>query len=133
EAHHNLAEGRPVKASSVLTRDGQTYRAEFAVDGDQNTRWSSEFCDPQWLAVDLGETQTVSRVELAWEAAFAKCYEIQVSSDGENWKSVYTIEKGAGETETIRFTPTPARWVRIYGLQRGTPFGYSLWEFGVNH
>jgi beta-galactosidase len=132
-ARRNLAEGRPVKASSVLVKDGQTYRAEFAVDGKLDTRWSSEFGDPQWLAVDLGETQTVSRVELVWETAFAKSYALQVSMDGENWKDVYTTDKSAGNTETLRFAPAPARWVRLYGTKRATPFGDSLWEFGIYH
>lgn len=131
EARRNLAEGRPVKASSVLSLDGQTYRAEFAVDGKPNTRWSSEFRDPQWLAVDLGATQTISRVELVWEAAFGKAYSIDVSLDGENWKTVHATAQGAGRTETIRFAPTQARWVRVHGTQRGTPFGYSLWELRV--
>ncbi len=40
EARRNPAEGRCVQSSSVLTRDGQTYRAEFAVDGRADTRWS---------------------------------------------------------------------------------------------
>jgi hypothetical protein len=133
EVRRNLAEGRPVKASSVLTKDGQTYRAEFAVDGKGDTRWSSEFRDPQWFAVDLGATQTISRVELQWEGAFGKTYSIQVSPDGENWKTVHATTKGAGKSEVIRFAPTQARWVRIHGTQRGTPFGYSLWDVRVYH
>ncbi|MBI5817645.1 MAG: discoidin domain-containing protein [Verrucomicrobia bacterium] len=133
EARRNLAEGRPVKALSVLTRDGQTYRAEFAVDGKADTRWSSEFSDPQWLTVDLGAMQKISRVELQWEGAFAKTYAIQVSPDGENWKTVCTTNKGVGKTEVISFAPTQARWVRIHGTQRGTRFGYSLWEVRVYH
>lgn len=131
EARRNLAEGRPVKASSVLSLDGYTYRAEFAVDGKPDTRWSSEFRDPQWLAVDLGASYTISRVELVWETAFGKAYSIEVSLDGENWKTIHTTTRGAGKSETIRFAPTQARWVRIYGTQRGTPFGYSLWDFRV--
>jgi hypothetical protein len=133
EARRNLAEGRPVKASSVLTKDGQTYRAEFAVDGKGDTRWSSEFRDPQWLAVDLGSMQTISRVELQWEGAFGKAYSIQVSADGENWRTVHATTKGAGKSEVIRFAPTQARWVRIHGTQRGTPYGYSLWDVRVYH
>jgi len=131
EARRNLAEGRPVKASSVLSLDAQSYRAEFAVDGKPDTRWSSQFADPQWIAVDLGATYVISRLELVWEAAFGKAYSIEVSLDGENWKTVYTTAKGAGKTETIRFAPTEARWVRLHGSQRGTPFGYSLWELRV--
>jgi beta-galactosidase len=133
EARRNLAENRPVKASSVLTKDGQTYRAEFAVDGRRDTRWSSEFSDPQWLAVDLGEPQTISRVELLWEAAFARAYAIQVSMDGETWKDVYTTNKGVGKAETLRFAPTPARWVRLHATKRATEFGCSLFEFAVHH
>jgi hypothetical protein len=133
EARRNLAGGRPVKASSVLTNNGQTYRAEFAVDGKRDTRWSSEFSEPQWLAVDLGETQTISRVELLWEAAFAKSYTIQVSWDGETWKDVYSTNKGAGKTETIRFAPAPARWVRLCATQRDTQYGCSLFEIAVYH
>jgi hypothetical protein len=132
EARRNLATGRPVKASSVLTLNGQTYRAEFAVDGKSDTRWASEFNkDPQWLAVDLGEMFTISRVEIQWEGAFAKNYSIQVSPDGQTWKTVAGTNKGAGKTETFRFEPTPARWVRVFGKERGTKFGYSLWEIGV--
>ncbi|MCC6355917.1 MAG: hypothetical protein IT577_18675, partial [Verrucomicrobiae bacterium] len=37
----------------------------------------------------------------------------------------------AGKSETIRFAPTRARWVRMHGSERGTRFGYSLWEMGV--
>ena len=133
EARRNLAEDRPVTASSVLTKDGQTYRAEFAVDGKRDTRWSSEFAESQWLAVDLGETQTLSRVELLWEAAFAKSYAIQVSPDGETWKDVYTTNQGAGKTESLRFEPTPARWVRLNVTKRATQYGCSLFEMGVYH
>ncbi len=133
EARRNLAQGCPVKASSVLSLDGQTYRAEFAVDGKPDTRWSSEFRDPQWLAVDLGGMQSISRVELVWEAAFAKAFTIDVSTDGEQWRTVHATAQGAGKTEVIRFPPTQARWVRLHGTQRGTPFGYSLWELRVFH
>jgi hypothetical protein len=36
-----------------------------------------------------------------------------------------------GDTEDIKFPPTTARWVRFYGTQRATQFGYSLWEMRV--
>ncbi len=132
-ARRSLATGQPVKASSELTLADETYPAGFAVDGKPDTRWSSRFSDPQWLAVDLGSSQTISRVELTWEAAFANAYSIQVSLDGESWKEVYATDKGAGKTETIRFAPTPARWVRLHCTKRATKFGCSLWELGVYH
>ena len=101
------------------------------MDGLPDTRWSSEFSDPQWLAVDLGVTTQISRVVLDWETACAQSYVIQVSTDGSAWTDVYTTTSGKGGTEQIKFAPTSARWVRFYGTKRATIFGYSLWEFRV--
>ena len=126
-----IARGKLVKASSVFVEAGNDYPPGNAVDGFSDTRWSSEFSDPQWLAVDVGAPVSVSRVVLEWEAACAQAYAMQVSLDGATWTEVYTTTKGAGGTEAIKFTPTSARWVRFYGTKRATPFGYSLWEMRV--
>ena len=103
------------------------------MDGNPGTRWSSEFSEPQWLAVDLGEAQTISRVTLSWEAAYAKAYAIQVSQDGETWQEAYATTNGTGKIETVRFAPSAARWVRLHASKRATEYGCSLFEFGVYH
>ena len=131
QARRGIAVGRPVTTSSDLTIDGQTYPGRQAVDDDLTSRWSSEFSDPQWLVIDLGEVTHISRVELSWEAAYGKSYAIQVSTDGKTWTEVYKTDKGKGGTEELRFSPTDARWVRYYGIKRATPYGHSLWEFRV--
>jgi hypothetical protein len=130
-AENGIARGKPVRASSTYIEPGNDYRPENAVDGLSDTRWSSEFSDPQWLAIDLGAPTQISRVILDWEVACARSYSIQASSDGNTWTDVYTTTSGKGDSEDIRFAPTTARWVRFYGTQRGTPFGYSLWEMRV--
>jgi len=130
-AKEGLAKGKPVTASSSVTVGSEHYPATAAVDGDPSTRWSSEFSDPQWIAVDLGAPMRISCVELAWEGAYGKAYAIQVTLDGKTWKDVFKTEKGQGGIETVRVAPVEARWVRMHGTQRGTPFGYSLWEFKV--
>jgi uncharacterized protein CbrC (UPF0167 family) len=130
KAARGLAYGRPVKASSSIRKSGAT-GPEAVVDGDPATRWSSEFSDPQWIAVDLGEPKQISRVELTWEGAYATAYAIQVSLDGEHWDDVYKTQAGKGRYEVLNFQPVTARWVRMHGTARGTPFGYSLWEMRV--
>ena len=126
-----IARGKPVKASSTYVEPGTDYRPENAVDGLSDTRWSSEFSDPQWLAIDLGAPSRISRVVLNWETACGQSYAIQVSLDGNTWTEVFTTADGRGETEEIKLAPTTARWVRLYGSKRATPFGYSLWEVKV--
>ncbi|TVY02107.1 carbohydrate-binding protein [Cohnella terricola] len=123
----NLALNKPATASST---EG-AYAASNAVDGNSATRWSSLFADPQWISVDLGSVQTVSRVKLNWEAAYAKSYQIQVSTDGNGWENVYTTTTGGGGVEDVTFSAKSARYVRVYGTQRGTAYGYSLWDFEV--
>jgi hypothetical protein len=124
---NNAALNRPATASSA---ESGTYAAGNAVDGNTGTRWSSQFSDPQWLQVDLGTTQSICGVQLNWEAAYGKAYQIQTSNDGSTWTTVYSTTSGAGGVENLSVTGS-GRYVRMYGTQRGTAYGYSLWEFAV--
>jgi hypothetical protein len=130
-ARDGLAAGKPVEASSTVTVGGETYPPEAAVDGNPRTRWSSEFSDPQWIAIDLGEVFDVSRVQLSWEGAHAKSYAIEVSGDGATWKTVFETDEGRGGVEEIKFPSAKARWIRLHGTKRANRYGYSLWEIKV--
>jgi|GEM_PF-1338986 len=123
----NLALNKPAFESS---HEG-AYAAAGAVDGNSGTRWSSLFADPQWIYVDLGEVKSVSRVKLNWEAAYAKAYQIQVSSDASAWTNAYSTTTGDGGLDDVAFGAVNARYVRVYGTQRATAYGYSLWDFEV--
>src|SRR5712691_10378578 len=122
-----LSQGQPTTAPSA---ENAGTAASAATDGNTGTRWSSVFSDPQWLQVDLGSTATVSQVVLQWETAYATAFQIQVSSDGANWTSIYSTTTGTGGTQTLNVTGT-GRYVRMYGTARATGYGYSLWEFQV--
>jgi hypothetical protein len=122
-----LSQGKPATAS---TQEGADVAAANAVDGNANTRWSSQFADPQWLQVDLGATATISQVVLQWEGAYGKAFQIQTSADAATWTSAYSTTTGTGGTQTLAVTGT-GRYVRMYGTQRGSGYGYSLWEFKV--
>ncbi len=123
-----LSQGRPATASS--TENADYFPAPAAVDGDPSTRWSSTFADPQWLAVDLGVTATINRVELDWETAHATAYQIQTSSDSKTWTTIYSTTTGAGGSETVAVTGT-GRYIRMYATARANGYGDSLWEFKV--
>ncbi|MET8149762.1 glycosyl hydrolase [Actinoplanes sp. NPDC049668] len=121
-----LSQGRTATASSVEAG----YPAELAVDGNASTRWSSAFADPQHLQVDLGAAQALGRAELSWEAAYAKAYRIETSTNGTAWTTAATVTAGTGGNVTHAISGT-ARYVRMSGTERGTPYGYSLFEFKV--
>ncbi|SHN32967.1 discoidin domain-containing protein [Chitinophaga sp. CF418] len=128
-ASNNLALNKRVWASSIETAD---FPAASAVDGNAtSTRWSSGYTDNEWLAVDLGSAQNVSRVVLKWETAFATSYTIETSNDTINWTVQKTVTAGVGGTEDLTFAAVNARYVRVHGLKRSTPYGFSIWEFEV--
>ncbi|MEU4409410.1 ThuA domain-containing protein [Streptosporangium sp. NPDC023963] len=123
-----LSSGRPVTTSS--TENG-AFVGSNAVDGNGGTRWSSAFSDPQWISVDLGTARQVSRVRLQWEAAYGRAYRIETSANGTTWTQAHATTAGDGGVDDVSLTATSARYVRVYGTQRATPYGYSLWEMEV--
>ncbi|WP_051944448.1 discoidin domain-containing protein [Streptacidiphilus rugosus] len=123
----DLALNRPATASS---QENVAFPAQNAVDGNNGTRWSSQFADPQWLQVDLGTTHSICGVTLAWETAYGKAFQIQTSNDGVNWTTVYATTTATGGTQSLNVSGS-GRYVRMYGTARGTQWGYSLWEFDV--
>ncbi len=122
-----LSQGRPAVASAS---DATARGPAKAVDGSTATRWASGRTDAQWLRVDLGRTATITSVRLRWEAAYAKSYRLQVSSDGTTWRTMSSTTAGKGGVVTTAVSGT-GRYVRMLGVQRATTYGYSLWEFQV--
>lgn len=122
----NVAFNHPATASSV---EGP-FVAANAFDNNLGTRWSSAFSNPQWITVDLGVPTDIDSVVLYWEGAYGSEYIIQTSMDNVTWTDQYHEYTGNGGIDRIYFTGT-GRYVRMYGLQRGTPYGFSLWEFEV--
>lgn len=127
----NIAEGADTTASSYQEEgDGAPYPPSNATDGDLDTRWASEWNDPEWLRVDLGSVTSFDHVQLVWEASYASAYEVQVSDDGDSWTTVHEVTEGVGAVDTAE-VPGEGRYVRVLGTERGTAWGYSLYEFGV--
>jgi F5/8 type C domain/Glycosyl hydrolases family 16 len=123
----NLSQGHPTTASST---EASGTAAANATDGNTGSRWSSAFSDPQWLQVDLGAVHNLSHVVLNWEAAYGRAFQIQRSTDGTNWTTVYSTTSGTGGVQDVSVSGS-GRYVRMYGTQRSTPYGYSLYEFQV--
>jgi len=126
EDRENLALNKPAFASS--TSGGEP---DLVTDGNSGSRWSSNQSDNEWIYIDLGQQQVVNGVKLNWEEAYGRSFKIQVSDDAKNWKDVYETEEGHTGIQQITFDEEKARYVRMLGQQRGTGWGYSLWDFEV--
>lgn len=123
----NLALNKPVTVSSI---ESQQYAGHYAVDGNRGTRWSSQFSDPQYIYIDLGSIQHVEQVNLIWEYAYGREYRIETSIDAVNWEIGFYETNGDGGIDKI-YINSDCRYVRMYGIHRGTVYGYSLYEFEI--
>lgn len=127
----NLADGATATASSAEWNPFTSYAPGRAVDGDRGTRWASDWSDDQWLRLDLGATRQVGRVTLDWERAYGTSYRVELSTDGVDWRTAWSTTSGDGGLDTATFAPSPARYLRVRFTDRGTEWGYSLREVGV--
>lgn len=108
--------------------------ATLAVDGNVNSRWETEHGkDPQYLIIDLGNVYSVKNMDIYWEGASAKEYEIQVSVDGNEFEKLSDIRSDYGRrTDDITLSKEiNIRAVKIYCKSRTTPYGDSIYEIGI--
>ena len=127
---NNLARGAKATSSSVETPD---FPPELAVDGDFGTRFSSEYVDPSWLLLDLGEEKTVGAAVVYFETACSADFTFDVSSDGKTFKEAGSVRgntaSGIENPVTVLFSePFRCRYVRFNGLSRATAWGHSFYE-----
>jgi hypothetical protein len=129
----NLALNKTATASSMVgTNAAPNVTTATTYQDYLNFRWESAASDPQWIMVDLGAPTAINRVILKWPMDYAKEFKVQVSTDANTWSDVFSTTLGSAYTVTDEcFKTTPKRYVRMYGTQRGTTNGYSLFSFMV--
>jgi hypothetical protein len=133
----NIALFQKVSVSSEEQPNGAhgitlPFIGEYMVDGNDTTRWSTSYEDPQIAVIQLDKEYTFSKILLKWEAAWGKTYNIYTSRDSVTWNIVYTESLSNGGLDKLVFTPVKAKYVKLEGLTRGnTAYGYSLWEFEI--
>ncbi|MFR4318979.1 MAG: discoidin domain-containing protein [Eubacterium sp.] len=104
-------------------------KPENAVDGKTNTSFTSYQGDDQWIYVDLQKEYTLGRVVINWNSDAGKIYDVEVSSDAKNWKTVHRVQKGyANMTDNFTMYQKNVRYVRVLGytkVESGSGFGIS--------
>lgn len=131
EQETELVNVAPSATATSSSQENAAMAAGMANDGNAGTRWSSAFTDDEYLELDFGAIIDIRRVVLKWEGAYGSQYRIQVrNTTADTWTTVVTELAGDGGEDSHDLTVT-ARYVRLQGDDRATPWGYSLWEMEV--
>ena len=127
-----LVEYSPATASSI---NGDLIPFK-AVDGNTETRWQAASTGEQWWKMDYGTAQSFNRVNITWEASYAKSFTIQGSNNDENYTTLATISG-----QTISTFPYKQvidldqiynyRYVKFVGTENGNGYGFSFYEFEI--
>ena len=117
----------PVNATASSSERGDL-DARAAIDRDTNTRWGSRFTDDEWLVLDFGQSETITRVRIDWENAYASQYLLQVSGDGSTWTTIKTVAESMGGAEDFTGLAGVGRYLRVKGVKRAGQYGYSILE-----
>lgn len=69
------------------------------------------------LTAALGERANIGKITLKWTASYAKEYNIEVSDDGDNWRTVKTVENALGGIEETALEGAVGKYLRISGVK----------------
>ena len=132
-----LSLNQPVTVSSVST-NAPTFVGSLAVDGDTSTRWASKRdSNDEWISIDLGKESNMNAVVINWEAACSDNYQIEVSSDNKNWKTVKSsLKTDQTLTDEINFDEAvTGRYIKVHSLKSrivsGKNYGINIFEIKV--
>ncbi len=102
-----------------------------------------------WFQVELPQTSTVSEIQFksppisrGWREGspppihtYPRGYDLEISTDGQQWTKIITNGEGTGANNTIRFKPVQTKFLRItltksesivHGERRGQPFDFEV-------
>ncbi len=134
----NLALSKPCTASSEFNHPNNgLLAAGNATDGSASSRWGSneqnvEYAN-EWLEVDLQKEETLNKIVINWEAAYAREYNVEITTDKQSWETVYTTTDGQGGIVNIPLSNVQARYIKInctrkIAAYQNNFYGYSILE-----
>ena len=106
-----------------------------AISGDTGARFSSDAAQAagMWWQANMGAAQTFSQIEMdsgGYSTDYARGYNVEVSTDGTNFTTVYS-GTGTSSPETATFATQTAQYIRVVLTAAVSPYWWSMVNFTV--
>ena len=126
-------ESPQISGVSAIGNDGNV--PQNTLDNNLNTRWSN-LGFPSWIQYDLGESQPICNVDIAWYRGNLRenTFTISVSNDGINFTPIFSGQS-SGETtglEQYNVPDTMGRYMRITVTDNTENDWSSITEVRIN-
>jgi len=104
-----------VEASSSLPG----HEPHHVLTPDAASCWrSTGVDDTPWLLIDFLQEREYGGLVIQWEEGFAPGkFKVEISSEGNQWQTVYTARQGTGDRSYIYLPKTRSRYIRLNLLQ----------------
>jgi hypothetical protein len=100
-------------ASASASSAASGFPASAAIDGNLNTSWTSSGNLSQWLQLDMGAVVFIGNLKIDFSSNYAVAYQIQVSSDNDQFTTVAEPSATQAGWQTIAGLNVTARYIRI--------------------
>lgn len=109
------------------------YEPERVLDPAPGAGWrSGALSDSQWLTLDFRRTREYGGLVIDWEPQdYAVAYEVQLSEDGQDWRTVYTVATGNGRRDYIPLPDAESRYLRLALRKSRRGQGYGILALDV--
>ncbi|MDZ7288550.1 MAG: discoidin domain-containing protein [candidate division KSB1 bacterium] len=113
-----------VKVSSA--KPGNAPR--ISADGSTITNWTSAGnSEQEWLMLDFQREREIGGLVINWhQDDFATRYEVELSHNGKEWSSAYTVNKGNGGRDYIYLPETDTKFLRLNFTKSNRQRGYRI-------
>lgn len=124
--------GRFAATATASSEPGPDHGAAAVLDDNYATRWApAKESKGGWLQLDLGQAQTVARLEVRFEYAWKPVrFRLEASADGRTWTTLADYHDPAFQGSPFTHTgPTTARHLRlVFPADAEAP---GVWEFAA--
>lgn len=119
------------KLTPEIVASSAQKNAKFILDDKLTSSWQSDLSARQTLTVDFKNSREFGGVILHWDKKyFAKRYSVQLSDDGQQWRTVRQVFEGNGGIDALDLPESDARYLR-FNLEAGSENSYKLKQLEV--
>ena len=123
--------------TSATGTDAESNTPDKAIDGDNSTRWSSEWdVDPQDFVLDLGQRRKFNAIQFVWYTTYSRTFDLLISDNGTDWTKIKSVDRELQnadykeESFDLGFNYT-AQYIKFHGITRGEGYSHSFREIRV--
>lgn len=123
--------------TSATGTDAESNTPDKAIDGDNSTRWSSEWdVDPQDFVLDLGQRRKFNAIQFVWYTTYSRTFDLLISDNGTDWTKIKSVDRALQnadykeESFDLGFNYM-AQYIKFHGITRGEGYGHSFRETRV--